>query len=144
MSTTMDSIADHGRAHHHSDVDRTGTPLIDMRAVCTRSCGDDRWKRMPRVCGWALRRSKRAVRNVPARQVSAPRWAVILRWIAAPAVAYASTAGSGFGGGDPYCCSCSCSSSNFFGPGVGNAANIDAFVRCFICRCAHCHGYRAQ
>ena len=33
MSTTMDSIADHGRAHHHSDVDRTGTPLIDMRDI---------------------------------------------------------------------------------------------------------------
>ena len=33
MSTTMDAITDHGRAHHHSTVDRSGTPLIDMRDI---------------------------------------------------------------------------------------------------------------
>ena len=125
---------------------------IDLRAVCTRSCGDDRWKRMPRVCSWALRRSKRAVRNVPARQVPAPHRAVILRWIATTAVAHSSTAGSGFDGGDPYCCSCPCSCfcpcsssySNSPSPSVGNTANIDACASTFICRCACFRGYRAQ
>ena len=33
MSTTMDAITDHGPAHHHSTVDRSGTPLIDMRDI---------------------------------------------------------------------------------------------------------------
>ncbi|WP_139802363.1 ATP-binding cassette domain-containing protein [Aurantimonas sp. 22II-16-19i] len=29
----MDAITDHGPAHHHSTVDRSGTPLIDMREI---------------------------------------------------------------------------------------------------------------
>ena len=33
MSTTMDQIVDHGPGHHHANVDRSGTALIDMRDI---------------------------------------------------------------------------------------------------------------
>ena len=35
MSTTMDDIKDHGPAHHHDHIDRSGPPLVAMEDIST-------------------------------------------------------------------------------------------------------------